>query len=122
MVPPWAQTFLEAWYAAYNGGDAAGTAKLFTVDARFGPHKGRAAIGADLKTTFAAATYHCVGRFEALHELGALAVASGVETCEEHPKPNGVSVITKERWLIVFERQVDGSWLISRETWEELPP
>ncbi len=122
MVPPWAQAFLDAWYSAYNSGDAARTAKLFTVDATFGPRKGRAAIAADLKKTFASARYHCVGNFEALHELGALAVASGVETCEETPKPSGSSGTTKERWLVVFERQVDGRWLISRETWEDLRP
>ena len=119
---PHGRRFLEAWYVAYNGGDAAGVAKLFTVDARFGPHKGRAAIAADLKKAFAVTTYHCVGHFEALHELHALAVASGVETCVETPKLNGSPVTTKERWLVVFERQVDGRWLISRETSEDLRP
>jgi ketosteroid isomerase-like protein len=121
-IPQWAQTFLQNWYVAYNGSDVAGVSRLFTADASLGPHKGRAAITGDLKKTFAAASYRCTGHFEALRELGELAVAWGVETCVETPKGSVSSNTTKERWLIVFERQPDGRWLISRETWEDLPP
>jgi ketosteroid isomerase-like protein len=74
-IPPWAENFLQAWYVAYNSGDAAGVAKFFTPDARFGPFKGRAAIAADLKKAFATARYRCAGRMESLRELGASAVA-----------------------------------------------
>ena len=122
VVPTWAHKFLESWYVAYNNGNAPAVASLFTVDARFGPLKGRAVIAAELKRAFATTKYNCVGHFETLHQLGGLAVASGAETCEETAKPNGSAVTTKERWLIVFERQSDGRWLISRETWEDLRP
>jgi uncharacterized protein (TIGR02246 family) len=121
-IPQWAQTFLQDWYAAYNRSDVGGVSRLFTTDASLGPHKGRAAIAAELKKTFAAASYRCAGHFEALRELGPLAVAWGVETCVETPKGSTSSSTTKERWLIVFERQSDGRWLVSRETWEDLPP
>jgi uncharacterized protein (TIGR02246 family) len=121
-IPQWAKTFLQNWYLAYNHGDVAAVSKLFTADASLGPHKGRAAIAAELKKTFASASYRCAGQFDVLHELGPLAVAWGVETCVETPRGSASSNTTKERWLIVFERQFDGRWLISRETWEDLPP
>ena len=121
-IPQWAQTFLQNWYATYNRSDAAGVLRLFIADASLGPHKGRAAIAAELKKTFAAASYRCAGHFEGLRELGPLAVAWGVDTCVETPTGGASSNTTKESWLIVFERQPDGRWLISRETWEDLPP
>ena len=122
VVPKWAKDFLQSWYAVYNAGDAAGVASLFTADGTLGPDKGRAAIAASLEKAFAATRYRCEGKFDGLRELNGLAAAWGVETCTETPKSKGQPVATKERWLIVFEHQADGKWLILRETWEDLKP
>jgi len=121
-APKWAQDFLRTWYTVYNGGDAVGVAKLFTADATFGADTGRASITATLGHAFATTRYRCAGNFEAFREIDRMAVAWGVESCTEAPKTSGRSRSTRERWLIVFERQVDGNWLISRETWQELEP
>ena len=121
-VPQWADEFLHKWYAAYNRGDAVGVANLFTATAKLGPDEGRAAISAALKRAFLKTTYDCTGQFEMIREIGDLAVGWGVDTCTETPKPKGSPVKTKERWLVVFERQVDGGWLISRESFQDLVP
>ena len=120
--PRWAQDFLQRWYASYNGGDAAAVANLFTANGKLGRDERREAIEAGLKRAFSTTSYRCSGRFEALREICDLAVAWGIDTCTETPKPNGSPVTTKERWLIVLERQADGKWLISRETWEDIIP
>lgn len=120
VIPKWAEEFLRSWYAAYNRGDATAVANLFTDSAKLGPDQGRGAIQANLKQAFARTNYNCTGRFEAIREIGELAVGWGVDTCIETPKPSGTPMTTKERWLVVFERQPDGRWLISRETWQDL--
>jgi uncharacterized protein (TIGR02246 family) len=119
-VPKWADEFLHSWYAAYNRGDATAVASLFTDSAKLGPDRGRGAIQANLKRAFAKTNYNGTGRLETIREIGELAVGWGVDTCIETPKPNGTPVTTIERWLVVFERQPDGRWLISRETWQDL--
>ena len=115
-----ADDFLQAWYVAYISGNATAVADLFTVDARLGPYKGRTSIATSLKKAFTATSYDCRGHFEELHELDTLAVAWGIETCVETSKSGELPSTSRERWLIVFERQVNGKWLISRETWQDL--
>jgi ketosteroid isomerase-like protein len=121
-VPQWAEDFLRSWYAAYNRGDAVAVASFFTSTAKLGPDQGRGAIQGSLNKAFSKTNYNCTGRFESIREIGDLAVGWGVDTCTETPKPIGSPATTKERWLAVFERQPDGRWLISRETWQDLVP
>jgi hypothetical protein len=70
IIPRWAQDFLQRWYAAYNGGDAATVASLFTAGGNLGRDEGREAIEVGLKRAFSATSYCCTGRFEALREIG----------------------------------------------------
>ena len=121
-VPKWATEFLAAWYTAYNAGDAKAVASMFTVDATLGQDKGRTAIEKTLAEAFSSTTYRCSGRFEAFREIDGMAVAWGVDSCTEISKVKGPAVLTRERWLVVFERQADGRWMIARETWEDLRP
>jgi ketosteroid isomerase-like protein len=121
-VPQWAEDFLRSWYAAYNRGDPVAVASLFTATAKLGPDQGRGAIQVNLKKAFSKTNYNCTGQFESFREIGDLAVGWGVDTCTETTKPNGSPAKTKERWLAVFERQPNGRWLISRETWQDLVP
>jgi uncharacterized protein (TIGR02246 family) len=117
-VPDWATDFLRRWYLAFNQGDAAAVAALFTPDARFATLEGRAAIEKGIAADFSQATYHCEGDFEGLRELGTLAAAWGHESCIEKPTGAPAGKRTHERWMLVFERQADGRWLLSRETYE----
>jgi hypothetical protein len=46
-VPAWAAAFLQSWYSAYNDGDAAGLAALYSSDALLGINNGHnGALGA----------------------------------------------------------------------------
>ena len=117
-VPEWATEFLHRWYLAFNQGDAAAVAALFTTDARFATLEGRAAIEKGIAADFSQATYHCEGEYEGLRELGSLAVGWGHESCIEKPAGAPAGKRTHERWMLVFERQADGRWLLSRETYE----
>jgi uncharacterized protein (TIGR02246 family) len=120
-VPAWATDFLHRWYLAFNQGDAPAVAALFTPDARFATFEGRSAIEKSVAADFAQASYHCDGEFEGLRELGTLAVAWGHESCLEKPTGAPAASHTRERWLLVFERQADGRWLLARETYEPVP-
>ena len=117
-VPEWAADFLRRWYAAFNQGDAAAVAALFTSDARFATLEGRSAIEKGIAADFAQASYRCEGEFDGLRELGTLAVGWGHEACLEKPTGASAASHTKERWMLVFERQADGRWLLTRETYE----
>jgi uncharacterized protein (TIGR02246 family) len=120
IAPVWARDFLIEWYSSYNAGDAARVASLFTADAILGSDKGRTAIETGLARAFAATDFKCSGYFESFRQIEGLAVGWGVDTCTETQKADGTRRRSKERWLIVLERQGDGKWLIARETWEDL--
>jgi ketosteroid isomerase-like protein len=60
--------------------------------------------------------YLCAGNYDGVRELGDLAVAWGHESCLETTKASQKTVRTYERWLVVFRRQPDGTWLQSEET------
>jgi uncharacterized protein (TIGR02246 family) len=122
VAPAWAREFLRDWYASYNAGDATHVAGLFTVDATLGTDRGRTAIVAALNRAFVETEFGCTGHFESFRQIEDLAVGWGVDVCTETHKTDRRSKRTKERWLIVLERQGDGRWLISRETWEDLKP
>jgi ketosteroid isomerase-like protein len=121
VIPSWAASFLREWYIAYNQGDAARVASFFAPDAQMGALRGREHIQASLASDFAATSYRCGGDFENFKEVEGMAVAWGVDTCTETHGQNGVATPTRERWLLVFQRETDGAWLISRETWVSLP-
>jgi len=119
-IAPWAGEFLRAWYVAYNQGDALRVSNFFTADGALGAIRGRDKIRASLAEDFSTTSYHCTGHFEGFQEVEAMAVAWGVDTCTETHRLHG-PVPARERWLITFERQTDGQWLVSRETWVALP-
>jgi len=115
--PAWAKEFLSRWYAHFNASDASGIAAMFTLDARFGAERGRDAISSSLAADFSKTQYHCNGNYDDFRELGDLAVAWGHESCLETTRADGTSLRTYERWLLVFRRQPDGTWLLSEETY-----
>jgi ketosteroid isomerase-like protein len=128
-VPSWAGTFLDSWYTAYNNGDAAGVAALFTRDALLGFNNGRAGgsvamgragIEAALTTVFARSRYTCRGSYDGVQQLGTLAVAWGHESCLERPKNSTTTGRTYKRWLRVFALQISDQWAITREESESI--
>jgi len=117
-VPEWAAKFLSAWYYSFNRGDASGVAALFSENARLGKTKGRAEIQKTLASEFEKSPRRCQGDFDGFKVLGDLAVGWGHETCVETTRNAGKAARRKERWLLVFEMDAPGRWLLTRETYQ----
>jgi ketosteroid isomerase-like protein len=52
---------------------------------------------------------------------GDLAVARGIDTGTSTPRSGGKPVNFNLKWLIVFERQSDGTWKCIYEIWNDNP-
>jgi ketosteroid isomerase-like protein len=118
-IPAWAQEqLLTPWYAAYNAEDANGLADLYTSDARTGTANGRSEIIANFESDWAENDSSCSGVYDGFQIVGDLATGWGHDTCIETPKSGGESQTEHIRWLAVYERQADGTWLCSREIGE----
>ena len=119
----WAQEATERWYAAFHAGDAATLARLYVSDAVLllpeQTVRGRAAIEAHEGAILAKARYSCTWAIESVQAVGRQAAVLGREVCLEAPKAGGAPTQVKSRWLTIFERQEDGSWLIARDATED---
>ena len=121
-APKWAADLLKTWYDRYNAADAAGVAALYTQDAVFTKFKGRAALEKDLAAQFAENKTTCSGGFDAFQEIAGSAVGWGHDSCTVTPRAGGATRTLRSRWLAVYERQADGSWLTVRDVFEEVKP
>jgi len=125
-TPPWAQQVNEKWYAAYNAGDAPALAKLYLADAVIllpdQTVKGRPAIETYQGGNFKKTGYACTWAIDGVQVAGRQAAVLGHDSCVETPKAGGAPKTVKSRWLTVFERQADGSWMIARDASEEIKP
>lgn len=118
-VPAWVEEqLLTPWYAAFNAQDANALASLYTSDGRTGPASGRKEIISLVKTYWAESNMSCSGAFNGFQIIGNLAAGWGYDTCIVTPKSGGESMTERTRWITVYERQANGTWLISRETYE----
>lgn len=125
-VPTWAQEVNETWYAAFHAGDAAALMRLYASDAVLllpdQTLRGRAAIEAYQSGNFQKTRYSCKWGIDGVQAAGRHAAVLGHDACVESPKAGGAGRTVKNRWLTVFERQTDGSWLIVRDSPEEVKP
>ena len=125
-VPTWAQEVNEKWYAAFHSGDATALMRLYASDAVLllpdQTLRGRAAIEAYQTGNFQKTRYSCKWGIDGVQAAGRHSAVLGHDTCEESPKAGGAGRTVKNRWLTVFERQADGSWLIARDSSEEVRP
>ena len=118
-VPTWAtEQLLAPWYDALNAQDAERLADTYTPDARVGKSSGRSEIIASFESTWADTNISCSGAYDGFQIVGWLATGWGHDTCTETPKSGGESKVVHSRWLAVYERQPDGSWLCSRDIGE----
>jgi len=61
-------------------------------------------------------------RMEDVRVSGNLAVARGTQEASTAPKKGGNIVRDKEKWIVVYQRQTDGSWKILWEIYNsDLP-
>ena len=114
--PAWAyEQLLSPWYAAFNNQDAKSLADLYTADAEVGDAKGRKQIIANFKSQWAETDISCSGGYDGFQIIGGLATSWGHDTCTETPKSGGESQTIQNRWIAVYERQPDGTWLCGRD-------
>lgn len=111
----------SAWQDAYNAADAAGLAALYASDAVVMPPyapavAGPAAIQARLEEQMAqATTTFTVAGTETIIS-GDWAVDRGTYQARSTPMMDGAeSMIENGKYLVVLQRQADGSWKIARE-------
>lgn len=103
---------------AFNAGDAAGVARFYAEDARLLPPntdilEGRPAIEGFMREFFLANPTLSFGS-TAFHESGDLAVAIG--TYELELRPEGAEAQKDSgKYIEVWKRQPDGSWLIAAD-------
>jgi uncharacterized protein (TIGR02246 family) len=114
----------QAFVEAFNGGDAAGVAGLFTEDGRVLPPnadavQGRANIEAFFKENQARASLSL--RLFTVHESPDLCVAVGLSEVERHP--DGASPERdRGKFIEVWTRQSDGRWLLAEDIFNSSLP
>lgn len=114
------------WAAAYNSQDAAGVAALYTEDAIVLPPnhemvQGREAIEELMNSDFqmgaqdiVLTTIEVMGMGDAAYEIGKYTIKI---------KTEGQPVMTDAgKYMGLFKRQEDGSWLLYRDTWNSSMP
>ena len=125
-VPTWALEANRSFYEAYNSANLAALMKHYTSDAVIllpdEAIRGRAAIEAFFSADFARARSSCEWTIDGAQAVGRHAAVWGHEKCVEAPKSGKPSRTLNYRWLTVWERQPNGSWLIARDAFEEAKP
>jgi uncharacterized protein (TIGR02246 family) len=109
------------WLKAFNGGDAAGVAKIYAEDARLMPPnssivQGRDAIEAYLKefvTTQAQLSFKLL----TVHESADMCAAVGQYDMKIPGAPNDSG-----KYIEVWRRQPDGTWLVADDIFNSSLP
>ncbi len=118
-TPKWAHEVNEKWYAANQAGDAEAQGRLYTEDAiLLAPDqtvRGRKGINQYHAAGFAKNQSTCTWKIDRVDQLEKVGVVWGHDSCVETPKGGGAAQTVKTRWMGVYERQQDGSWLTALE-------
>lgn len=112
-APDWAQADLARWYERYNARDAEGMGNLYAADARVGEVRGRAAIMRAFQDAWAEEDETCSGDYVNFVVVGPFAIGQGRDACTK--TEDGSTVTEYSNWLVFYERQADGSWLMTRD-------
>lgn len=104
-----------AWEKAFNSGDASGVAQKYTKDARLMPPNSEIVAGRDeiegFTKEFLATGAQIKFNLLTVHESGDLAAAVGKYEMTI-PIPGGEPQQDNGKYIEVWARQSDGSWLI----------
>lgn len=115
----------DTWVEAFNAGDASGVAQGYATDARLLPPgadivEGRSAIEGFVKE-FVAMGAHLAFDLVAVHESADLCVAVGRFTLDI-PAANGEAQQDLGKFVEVYARQGDGSWLMVEDIFNSSLP
>ena len=115
----------KKWLAAFNGGDAAGVTKCYTADARLMPPnadilEGGAAIEAFVKE-FVATGAQLTFSLLTVHESADVCTSVGTYDMTI-PVPGGEPQKDQGKFIEVWTRQSDGSWLIADDIFNSSLP
>lgn len=114
---------VDPWFEAYNAGDAAALAGLYTSDAiRYpsdaAPVSGRAAIRSNFEEELASySEVEETGGPRELHVFGDWIVEVGDWSSSGTSAEDGSKVDDEGQYLILARRGADGQWKIHREMW-----
>lgn len=110
----------EKFAAAYNKGDVAAIAAMYTEDAiAFPPGgdlvKGRVAIEAMWKDVQAAGLTDLSLQTLSVERDGSLAIEVGTATAKMKGAPQRI------KYVVTWKRQSDGGWKLHRDIWNDMP-
>lgn len=116
----------EAWPAAFNAGDAAAVAALYSENAMLLPPdatqvQGRQAIQ-DMFQSWIDDGYKNI-KFDLveIEDSGDLAYEVGLFSVD-YPVEGDQMATATGNYLVVWKREADGVWRLYRDTWNDTPP
>ena len=132
-LPAAAETFreavekgAEAWTGAFNAGDAAGVAALYSENGMLLPPdasqiQGRQAIQDTFQGWIDAGFKNIVFNVVEVEESGDLGYEVGLFSVD-YPTEGGQMATATGNYLVVWKRDADGVWRLYRDTWNDTPP
>ena len=120
------EAVLTAFAAAFNGGDGAGVAALYTDDAALLPPGGQRVDGRAAVLTFwqgaidGGLTNISLRTIE-VEANGNLAYEVGTFSLQA-PGEDGQPVTAEGKYVVVWKKGADGTWRLHRDIWNMTPP
>ena len=114
------------WVAAFEAGDAARGASFVTVDAMLVPPNEAVVTGAEAIEAWSQRMFEGVTVEEATNTVGAVRVAG--DWAVSHGEwqmtmsVGGATVSDTTRYMLIWERQTDGSWKVAHDIWNSALP
>jgi ketosteroid isomerase-like protein len=118
----------DEWVPLYNAGDFDKVISFYAENSMQMPpnepiRKGKEAILLGMKSARELNDEYCDSSIiEDVRVSGDLAVVRGVDTGTSTPRSGGEPVKYNTKWLIVVERQSDGTWKWVYEMWNDNSP
>ena len=115
-----------AWTGAFNAGDAAGIAALYSENGKLLPPdatqvEGRQAIQNTFQGWIDDGYTNISFDLLEIEESGELAYEVG-NFSVDYPVENGQTATATGNYLVVWKREGDGVWRMYRDTWNDSPP
>ena len=116
----------EAWMAAFNAGDAAGVAALYSETAMLLPPdatqiQGRQAVQDTFQAWIDDGLKDIVFETLEVEASGDLAYEVGLYSVKV-PAENDQMTTATGNFLVVWKKEADGVWRLYRDTWNDTPP